>query len=304
MKYSLSRLVTKLVGYEMKNPVIAASGTYGYGEDYKRYYEPDVLGGISSKGLTLNPKQGNEGIRLWETPSGLLNSIGLENPGVKAFAEGSISKMKKIDSMLIVNLGGDNLEEYLEGASILNDWEIDLIELNISCPNVKAGGMAFGMQCESAGLITREIKKISRHPVMVKLSPNAPSISDIAIACQENGADAVSLVNTFQGMAIDIRNKRAVFNNVYAGLSGPAIKPIALRMVHQTAKAVSIPVVGLGGISTWQDAVEFIMAGATAIQIGTGNFPNPNLGKEIAEGLEKYCEDNGFKNISEIRGII
>ncbi|NTW73114.1 MAG: dihydroorotate dehydrogenase, partial [Eubacteriaceae bacterium] len=182
--------------------------------------------------------------------------------------------------------------------------DIDLIELNISCPNVKAGGMAFGMQCDSAGFITREIKKVSRHPVMVKLSPNAENIAAVAAACEAAGADALSLVNTFQGMAIDIKKRKPVFENVYAGLSGPAIKPIALRMVHQVARQVKIPVVGLGGITSWEDAVEFIMAGATAIQIGTGNFPNPMLGSEIVHGLLKYCEDNGLDNISEIRGIV
>nr|WP_225877780.1 dihydroorotate dehydrogenase [Alkalibacter mobilis] len=299
----MNRLITKLAGFNMKNPVIAASGTFGYGHDYEQYYDPSILGGISSKGLTLNPKPGNKGIRLWETPSGLLNSIGLENPGIRAFAR-EVYKMSEIDTMVIVNLGGDNLEEYIEGASILNDSPIDMIELNISCPNVKAGGMAFGMQCDSAALITREIKKVTKHPLMVKLSPNAPNVADVGVACAESGADALSLVNTFQGMAIDIKTKKAVFENTYAGLSGPAIKPIALRMVHQTVKAVSIPVVGLGGISSWQDALEFIMAGATAVQIGTGNFPNPNLGKEIVRGLQKYCEKNGIINIDEIRGII
>lgn len=300
----MNRLMTDLAGCRLKNPVIAASGTFGFGEEYKGYYDPAYLGGISSKGLTRHPKSGNRGIRLWETPSGLLNSIGLENPGVEAFIADTLPEMEKIQTILLANLGGDNLEEYLEGAILLGETEVDLIELNISCPNVKAGGMAFGMQCDSAALITREIKKVAKQPVMVKLSPNAPSVADIAAACAENGADAVSLVNTFQGMAIDIREKKAVFDNVYAGLSGPAIKPIALRMVHQVAKTVSIPVVGLGGITSWQDAVEFIMAGATAIQIGTGSFPNPLLGKEVVDGLQAFCEKEGLANIGEIRGIL
>jgi dihydroorotate dehydrogenase (NAD+) catalytic subunit len=300
----MNRLITDLAGCTLKNPVIAASGTFGFGEDYKGYYDPAILGGVSSKGLTRHPKRGNQGIRLWETPSGLLNSIGLENPGVEAFIQDTLPAMRKIHTILLANLGGDNLDEYLEGAILLGETDVDMIELNISCPNVKAGGMAFGMQCDSAALITREIKKVARQPVMVKLSPNAPSVADIAVACAENGADALSLVNTFQGMAIDIRTKRAVFENVYAGLSGPAIKPIALRMVHQVAKAVKIPVVGLGGISSWQDAVEFIMVGATAIQLGTGNFPQPMLGKEVVEGLQAYCQREGLENIGDIRGII
>lgn len=297
-------LQTDLAGIVLKNPVIAASGTYGFGEDYKGYYDPSILGAISSKGLTRYPKPGNKGIRLWETPSGLLNSIGLENPGVESFIENTLPVMRKIDTVILANLGGNNLEEYIEGAQLLADTPVDMIELNISCPNVKAGGMAFGMECKSAGFITREIKKVAKQPVMVKLSPNAPSVADIAQACEDNGADALSLVNTFQGMAIDIRKKKAVFDNVYAGLSGPAIKPIALRMVHQVAKRVDIPVVGLGGIQSWKDAVEFIMAGASAVQIGTGNFPNPMLGKEIVEGLEAYCRNEGLSSIQEIRGVI
>lgn len=300
----MNKLETKLAGCTLKNPVIAASGTFGFGEDYKKYYDPALLGGISSKGLTRYPKKGNKGIRLWETPSGLLNSIGLENPGVEAFIAQTLPMMRTIDSTLIVNLGGDNLDEYLEGAQLLADTNIDLIELNISCPNVKAGGMAFGMSCDSAALITREIKKVARQPVMVKLSPNAPNLADVAKACEDNGADALSLVNTFQGMAIDLKKRKAVFDNVYAGLSGPAIKPIALRMVHQVAKAVQIPVVGLGGIQSWQDAVEFIMAGATAIQIGTGNFPTPMLGAEVVEGLEAYCQEQNLEHISQIQGIL
>lgn len=300
----MNRLETRLAGVLLKNPVIAASGTYGFGEDYKGYYDPALLGAISSKGLTRFPKSGNKGIRLWETPSGLLNSIGLENPGVESFISDTLPKMRKIDTVIMANLGGNNLEEYVEGAQLLADTQVDMIELNISCPNVKAGGMAFGMECQSAALITREIKKVAKQPVMVKLSPNAPSVADIARSCADNGADAVSLVNTFQGMAIDLKKRKAVFDNVYAGLSGPAIKPIALRMVHQVSKAVSIPVVGLGGIQSWQDAVEFIMAGAAAVQIGTGNFPNPMLGKELVEGLAAYCEREGIKNIQEIRGIV
>lgn len=300
----MNRLSTKFLDFDMKNPIVVASGTYGYGEEYKEYYDPSMLGGICSKGITLYPKSGNEGNRLHETSSGLINSIGLENPGIKGFIENYYQQFMSIDTLMIINLGGNTLVEYLEAIEILNDYDIELIELNISCPNVKEGGMAFGIQPKSAGAITKEIKKISRHKIMVKLSPNAESIVDVAKACEDSGADALSMVNTFQAMAIDIYNKRPVFNNVYAGLSGPAIKPIALRMLHQVSKVVDIPIMGIGGIITWEDAIEFIMAGATCIQIGTGNFVDPKTPLNIIAGLENYCIEKNISNIAQLRGII
>lgn len=300
----MSRLETSFMDTVMKNPVVVASGTYGYGEEYVDYYDPALLGGICSKGITRYSKQGNDGIRLWEAPSGLLNSIGLENPGIEVFVEKHLKKMNLLNTVVIVNVGGNTIDEYVESVQILNNCDIDFIELNISCPNVKVGGMAFGIKAESAAEVVSKVRKTSRHKLMVKLSPNAENIVEMAKACEDSGADGLSLVNTFQGMAIDIYKKKAVFNNIYAGLSGPAIKPIALRMVHQVYKNVNIPIMGLGGISTWQDALEFIMAGATAIQIGTSNFVNPMTPIEIIQGLEKYCEENNVESIGELVGIV
>ncbi|HCX63607.1 MAG TPA: dihydroorotate dehydrogenase, partial [Eubacteriaceae bacterium] len=220
----MNKLETTLAGKKLKNPVIGASGTYGYGEDYKDFYPPDLLGGMATKGLTYHPKAGNRGIRIWETPSGLLNSIGLENPGVQEFVQETAAKLENLGTRIFVNLGGDCLQDYIQGAELLEGTDLDYIELNISCPNVKAGGMAFGMEAKSAGFITGEIKKVTNKPLIVKLSPNADSLTDVAKACEDHGADGLSLVNTFQGMAIDIEKKKPVFENVYAGLSGPAIK--------------------------------------------------------------------------------
>lgn len=300
----MSRLKTKFMNTVMKNPVVVASGTYGYGEEYVDYYDPVLLGGVCSKGITRYPKPGNDGIRLWETPSGLLNSIGLENPGIEVFIEKHLKKMNSLNTAVIVNIGGNTIDEYLESVELLNGCNIDFIELNISCPNVKVGGMAFGIKAESAAEVVSKVTNISKHKIMVKLSPNAENIVEMAKACEDSGADGLSLVNTFQGMAIDIHKKKAVFDNLYAGLSGPAIKPIALRMVHQVYKNVRIPIMGLGGISTWQDALEFIMAGATAIQIGTANFINPMMPIEVIQGLEKYCEENNVESIGEFVGVV
>lgn len=300
----MNRLKTEICGVELKNPIIAASGTFGFGREYENYYDPAILGGISSKGLTRYPKSGNTGIRIWETPSGIMNSIGLENPGVEHFVKHELEDMMTLGTTVMVNLGGNTMEEYIEAAEILNDYDFDLLELNISCPNVKSGGMAFGIKCESAELVTRKFKEISKHKVIVKLSPNAENIVEIAKACEEAGADGLSLVNTFQAMAIDVKTRKIVFDNTYAGLSGPAIKPIALRMVHQVCKAVNIPVIGLGGIMNYEDVLEFIMAGATAVQVGTGNFVNPNMMKDIIADLENYMIENKLESLDEIRGIL
>lgn len=297
-------LETVLCGVTMKNPVIAASGTFGFGKEYEGFTDVSRIGGISGKGLTLNGGPGNPGIRLWETPSGMLNSIGLENPGVDYFVKTAAPEMRKLGPAVICNLGGHSEEDYLEGARRINEADIDVLELNISCPNVKAGGMAFGMEAKAAGEIVKKVKAITRHPLVVKLTPQASDLIGVARACEEAGAEGLSLVNTFLGMAIDIKNKKPVFNNVYAGLSGPAIRPIALRMVHQVAKAVKIPVIGMGGISTWEDAVTFIMAGAAAIQVGAATFRDPDAMNNIIDGLAAYCEKEGLKNIAEIRGIV
>lgn len=300
----MANLETKLCDFKLKNPIIMASGTFGFGKEYGEIYDIQKLGGISSKGLTLEKRDGNNGMRVCETPSGMMNSVGLENPGVKGFIENELEFFKKLDTLRIANLGGGTLEDYIEGTKLLNETEIDMIELNISCPNVKAGGMAFGIKSEVAREIVREVRQICKKPLMVKLSPNAEDIVGMAKVCEEEGADAISLVNTFKAMAIDIKNKKPIFENVYAGLSGPAIKPIALRMSHEVCKNVSIPVVGMGGIMTAKDVIEFIMVGCTAVQLGTVNFINPRIGEEILTDLENYMIENNIKNLDEIRGII
>ncbi len=299
----MNRLETEYLGIKFKNPIIGASGTYGYGTDYKDYYPIDLIGGISSKGLTYIPKEGNRGIRLWETPSGLMNSIGLENPGIENFIKEGMASIISLGPKVLINLGGNSIDDYVRGAELLNESRIDLIELNISCPNVKEGGMVFGVDPQSAAEVTRKVKKVSKHKIVVKLSPNARDISEIAKAVEEAGADGISLVNTFLAMAIDIKNKRPVFENTYAGLSGPAIKPIALRMVHQAAHAVKIPVIGMGGITNYKDVIEFIMAGAKLVQIGTYNFMNPYGVKEIIEDLDDYCKRENI-NLSDLYKIL
>lgn len=297
-------LHVNICGIDFKNPVIAASGTFGFGREYSKFYDVSELGGICTKGLTLHKKEGNDGVRVYETRGGMLNSVGLQNPGIEGFISDELPSMRKLDTVIIANLGGGSLEEYVEGASKLSCVPVDMIELNISCPNVKYGGMAFGIKCDSAFKVVKEVREVCRKPLMVKLSPNAENISDMACACVKAGADAISLVNTFKAMAVDIKGRKAVFENITAGLSGSAIKPIALRMVYEVCKAVDVPVVGLGGITCWNDAVEFIMAGSSAVEIGTVNFINPLAGKEIIEGLRNYMQKEGIKDLSEIRGII
>ncbi|WP_315067064.1 dihydroorotate dehydrogenase [uncultured Clostridium sp.] len=297
-------LKVNINGVEFKNPVIAASGTFGFGEEFNDFYDVGILGGISSKGLTINPKQGNEGIRVFETPSGMMNSVGLQNPGIDAFIHNELLGMKKLGTNVIANIGGGCLEDYVEAVTKINETDVDMIELNISCPNVKHGGMAFGIKSDVAYGVVKEIKSIVKKPLMVKLSPNAEDIVDMALKCQEAGADSISLINTLKGMAIDVYKRKSVFNNITAGLSGPAVKPIALRMVYEVAKAVNIPVIGLGGISNGKDAIEFMMAGASAVQIGTINFVNPMAGKEIIEEMEVFLKEQGIKDINEIVGII
>ena len=300
----MANLSVKFGNIEFKNPLIMASGTFGFGKEYAEIYDIEKLGGISSKGLTLEKRDGNKGMRVFETPSGMMNSVGLENPGVKGFIENELQFFKKLDTLKIANLGGGTLDDYIKGVELLNNQPIDMIELNISCPNVKAGGMAFGIKNEVAREVVRAVRAKTTLPLIVKLSPNAEDIVGMAKVCEEEGADGISLVNTFKAMAIDINKKKPVFENTYAGLSGPAIKPIALRMVHEVCKAVNIPVMGMGGITTWQDAIEFIMAGATCIQVGTANFINPRIGLDIIEGIKKYMEEEGINSLDEIRGII
>lgn len=293
-----SRTEIDLAGIKLKNPIIMASGTYGFGEEFKDFYDPKILGGISSKGITRHPKKGNDGIRIWETPSGILNSIGLENPGVEEFVKTKIHDMNKLGTEVFVNLGGNTIEEYIESAEILNDYDFAAIELNISCPNVKEGGMAFGMDKASAAKVVREVMKVTNKKVFVKLSPNAGDIVGIAKAVEAEGATGLSLINTILGMAIDLDREEIPFDNTYAGLSGPAVKPIALRILHQVAKNVDIPIIGMGGISNYRDVLEFLMAGATAVEVGTYNFMNPNGGAEIITDLERYLEEKN-KNVND-----
>lgn len=296
-------LNVNICGVDFKNPVIAASGTFGFGQEYNEFFDVSKLGGISSKGLTLNGREGNGGLRVFETRSGMINSVGLQNPGVDEFIKTELPKMKKFDTVIIANLGGGTFEEYIEGMKKLSETDVDMVELNISCPNVKSGGMAFGIKSKVAYDVVSEVRKVCKKPLIVKLSPNAEDIVDMAFKCCEAGADSISLVNTFKAMAIDIKRKRPVFDNVFAGLSGPAIKPIALRMVYEVCGAVDVPVIGMGGITTPEDAVEFIMAGAAAVQVGSANFIKPDIALDIINGIEEFMKSEGIKSIDEIKGI-
>ena len=297
-------LEINICGIDFKNPVIAASGTFGFGKEYAQIYDVSKLGGISTKGLTLNKKAGNDGVRVFETRAGMLNSVGLQNPGVDGFIADELPDMLKLDTNILANLGGGTIDDYLEGIERLNRTAVHIIELNISCPNVKCGGMAFGIKSEVASDIVKRVKKICNKPLMVKLSPNAEDIVDMAYKCCEAGADAISLVNTFKAMAIDINKRRPIFDNVTAGLSGAAIKPIALRMVYEVSKAINVPIIGMGGIFSARDAIEFIMAGATAIQVGTANFVKPDICLDIIDGMEEFMKKENIKSIKEIINII
>jgi dihydroorotate dehydrogenase (NAD+) catalytic subunit len=276
-----------------KNRVIAASGTFGYGKEYADLFDPGLLGGICTKGLTVSPREGNNGERLWETPAGLLNSIGLENPGIPYFLEHHLPYLKTLDTTVIANLSGGSVAEYAEGAWLLSASGVDMIELNISCPNVQAGGMSFGLCIDDAEPVVQAVRKAcGNKPLMVKLSPNAPDLPGLALGCVNLGADALSLVNTFKAMAIDTATGKPVFDNVHAGLSGPAIRPIAVRMVYEVAQAVSklprpVPIVGLGGIQNTNDALEFLYAGAAAVQVGSATFARPCTMGELLEGLSQ-----------------
>lgn len=299
------RLKVNVCGVEFKNPVIPASGTYGYGREYECLYPLSKLGGISVKGTTLKPRQGNQGPRVAETPAGMLNSVGLQNGGAEKFLNYELPNLLTKNTRIIANIAGASIEECAELASLINPSAVDMVELNISCPNVKQGGAAFGTDCSVAAAVTAAVKKeLPDKPLMVKLSPNVTSITDIAKSVEAAGADALSLINTLLGMRIDIKTRRPILRNNVGGLSGPAVFPVAVRMVWQTANAVKIPVIGMGGISTWEDAVEMMMAGASAVQVGAAIFADPYAPVKIIDGLEKYCEDNGIANISEIVGTV
>ena len=300
----MNRLNVDFCGVDFNNPIVPASGTYGYGREYECLYPLSKLGGISVKGTTLHRREGNPAPRVAETPSGMLNSVGLQNGGVDKFLSYELPNLLTKDTRIIANIAGSTIEECAELAAKLKGSDIDMIELNISCPNVKQGGAAFGTDCTIAGQVTRAVKDNSDKPVMVKLSPNVTSIADIAKSVEANGADAISLINTLLGMRIDINTGRPILRNNVGGLSGPAVFPVAVRMVWQAANAVNIPVCGMGGVSTWEDAVEIMMAGASLVQVGAAIFNDPFAPVKIIDGLQKYCEDKGIANISEIVGTV
>lgn len=298
-----SALNTQLFGINMNSPLMSASGTYGYGKEFANFYDLNLLGAIVVKGITMKPRAGNSGQRLIETPAGLINSIGLENPGVEGFLVQEMPFLRESGVPVIVNISGNTPEEYAALAERLDgERGIHALEVNISCPNVKQGGMAFGASCDMAAAVTADVRKRTHLPIIVKLSPNVTDIASIAKAVEAEGADGISLINTLLGMGIDINKRKPYLDNTFGGLSGPAVKPVALRMVWQVAGAVSIPVVGMGGISTWQDAVEFFLAGASAIAIGTANFFNPMAVPEIIAGLNTYLKSANMSHISELVG--
>lgn len=286
--------------------MLTASGTYGYGEEFADLMDVNSLGGIIVKGTTLAPRQGNPSPRMVETPSGMLNAVGLQNKGVDYFIEHIYPRIsRQFTTEIIVNVAGSTIDDYQAVCEKLAPLErIRAVEINISCPNVKQGGMAFGTTCEGAAEVTKAVRKAWPKTLIMKLSPNVTSIADIAKAVEAEGADSVSLINTLMGMAVDVKRRKPYLSTITGGLSGPAVKPVAVRMVWQVSKAVAIPVIGLGGISCVDDALEFIMAGATAVQIGTANFIDPRTAQFVAEGLEKYCEENNLASLDEIRGII
>lgn len=301
----MADLSVKIGALNLKNPVLTASGTFGYGEEFADFIDLERLGGYIIKGTTLEPREGNPYPRMAETPSGMLNAVGLQNKGVDYFINHIYPRIRKYDSELIVNVSGARIEDYEEVCRRLMPLEdIHAIEVNISCPNVKQGGMAFGTTCAGAAQVTKAVRKAWGRTLIVKLSPNVTDITEIAKAAEGEGADAVSLINTMLGMAIDVEKRRPCLSTVTGGLSGPAVRPVAVRMVWQTAKAVNIPVIGLGGIASGRDAMEFILAGATAVQVGTANFIDPTVTVKIVDYMDDYCNRHGYNSITELRGII
>ena len=293
-----------LAGIKMKNPVTVASGTFGYGREYNEFFDLSKLGGIITKGTSLKERPGNKAPRICETPSGMLNSIGLQNPGIEYFAQNDLPWLKKFDTAIIVNACGSSIDEYVELCKILNTLDIDGVELNLSCPNVKAGCLAFGTTPEGVKEVTSKVKNVLDKPLIVKLTPNVTDIASIAKAAEEAGANGVSLINTLLGMCIDIDKKTPILANNTGGLSGPAIRPVAVRMVYQVAQAVNIPVLGMGGIINGNDAVEFMLAGATAISIGCGNFIDPYTSVETVKGIESYLQKHNIENVTDIIGKV
>lgn len=301
----MANLNVNINNLELKNPVMTASGTFGYGLEFADFVPLDELGGIIVKGTTLEPRQGNDYPRLAETAQGMLNCVGLQNKGVDYFCENIYPQIQNIDTNMIVNVSGNSPETYAACAEKIAMLDkIPAIEVNISCPNVKSGGMAFGVTCEGAASVVKAVRKVYHKTMIVKLSPNVTNIADIARACEAEGADSVSLINTLMGMAVDIEKRKPVLSIRTGGLSGPAVKPVALRMVYDVAHAVKIPVVGLGGICNAKDAIEFLMCGATAIEIGTANFIDPAVTKKVKDGINEWLDAHGVKDVNEIIGTI
>ena len=293
-----------LAGVELKNPVMTASGTFGSGMEYSEFYDLGLLGAVVAKGVANVPWPGNPTPRIAETASGMLNAIGLQNPGIDVFIKRDIPFLKQFDTRIVVNVCGKTTEDYCEVVEKLSDQPVDLLEINVSCPNVKEGGIAFGQKPEALEAITREVKRHARQPVIMKLSPNVTDIGEMARAAEAGGADILSLINTLTGMKIDIHRKTFAIANKTGGMSGPAVKPVAVRMVYETARAVKIPVIGMGGISGWEDAVEFLLAGATAVSVGTANFSNPFAAIETAKGILAYMEQHQVRDVRELIGAV
>jgi dihydroorotate dehydrogenase (NAD+) catalytic subunit len=295
---------TPLAGMNLRNPLITSSGTYGFGEEYQEYCPPEALGAITVKGITPEPRLGNPLPRITETPAGMLNAVGLENPGLEEFLSSYLPRLQKLPTAVIVNISGFAVEDYVQMARALQSGcGLAALEVNISCPNVRHGGMHFGTDPQSAREVIAAVKRETDLPVIAKLSPNVTDIGEMARAVEDGGADAVSLINTLLGMSIDIEKRRPFLANTFGGLSGPAIRPVAVRMVWQVAQAVQIPIIGMGGIMGWQDAVEFMLAGASAVSIGTGNFVNPQAPLAILAGIEKYCRENSLASSRDLVGL-
>ena len=300
----MSRMKVNLAGVELKNPVMTASGTFGSGAEYSEFVDLNKLGAVVTKGVANVPWPGNPTPRVTETASGMLNAIGLQNPGIDVFCERDIPFLKKYDTKIIVNVCGKSTKDYCEVVERLGNEPVDMLEINVSCPNVKEGGIAFGQNPRALEAITREVKKYARQPVIMKLSPNVTDITEMARAAEAGGADVVSLINTITGMKIDINRRTFALANKTGGMSGPAVKPVAVRMVYQVANAVKIPIIGMGGISCAEDAIEFLLAGASAVSVGTANFHNPAVTLEVIDGIEAYMKKNGFENVKDMVGIV
>ncbi|SFI18670.1 dihydroorotate dehydrogenase (NAD+) catalytic subunit [Selenomonas ruminantium] len=299
-----AKLHTNLAGIAMNTPVLTASGTFGFGEEFADFVDLSRLGGVMVKGTTLKPRRGNDGVRITESPMGMMNCIGLENPGVEVFLKDTLPRIGQYGMNVIVNISGSTVEEYGVLAEMLDVEGVAAIELNVSCPNVKEGGIVFGTDPKAAAAVVREAKKHTKKPVILKLSPNVTDIVTMAKACEDAGADILSLINTLMGMEINIHTQRPTLGNITGGLSGPCIKPVALRMVWQVARAVKVPIIGMGGISCWEDAVEFFLAGASAVAVGTANFADPAVTMKICDGLSDYLADRGLESIQDIVGKV